>query len=127
MAVIQFLQYLFHDGFTEEDGFCAHTKLFTILIYSLHLLVIQIDDLPVTTDKSRPLLLEIFGIYALGYFLFTGHGGKLIVNNSENLRKGSKLFITIVFPAQGPRIFPCRRWQSFAVLHGKCRLSEEHI
>ena len=92
MAVIQFLQHLFHNSFTEEDGFCAYTKLFTILIYSLHLLVIQIDDLPVTTDKSRPLLLEILGIYALGYFLFTGHSGndKMII--PENLCKGSNFY-----------------------------------
>ena len=77
MAVIQFLQHLFHNGLTEEHRLCAHTELLAVLIDRFHLLVIQIDDLPVTAHKSSLLLLEIFGIYALGYFLFTGHDGNV--------------------------------------------------
>ena len=78
MAVIQLLQHLFHDGLAEEHCLCADTKLFTVLIDSFHLLVIQIDDLPVAAHQRRLLFLEILGIYALGYFLFTGHSGKVL-------------------------------------------------
>ena len=77
MVVIQLFQYLFHDSFTEENGSGAHTELVAILIYRFHLLVIQIDDLPVAAHQRRLLLLEIFRIDTLGYFLFTGHGGNV--------------------------------------------------
>ena len=73
MVIIKFLKHLFHDGLTEEHRLCADAKLLAVLIYSLHFLVIQIDDLPVTTYQRRLLLLEIFGIDAPGYFIFTGH------------------------------------------------------
>ena len=77
MAIIQFLQHLFHNGLTEEHRLCAHTELLAVLIDSFHLLVIQIDDLPVAAHQRRLLLLEIFGIDSPGYFLFTGHGGNV--------------------------------------------------
>ena len=77
MAIIQFLQHLFHNGLTEEHRLCAHTELLTILAYSCHLIIIQIDNLPMTAHKSCFLLFQIFGIYALGYFLFTGHDGNV--------------------------------------------------
>ena len=77
MIIIQFLQDLLHDSLTVQDRLCADTKLLALLIDSLHLLVIQIDDLPVAAHQRRLLLLEIFGIDALGYFLFTGHGGNV--------------------------------------------------
>ena len=77
MIVIQFLQHLFHDGLAEEHCLCAHTELLAVLIDSFHLLVIQIDDLPVAAHQRRLLFLEILGIYALGYFLFTGHDGNV--------------------------------------------------
>ena len=89
MIVIQLLQHLFHDSLAEEHGLCAHSELLTILIDRFHFLVIQIDDLPMTTHKRRLLLLEIFGINALGYILFSGHGGNDKMNISENLCKGS--------------------------------------
>jgi len=92
MTVIQFFQYLFHDGFTEEDCLCAHTKLLAILIYCFHLLVIQINDLPVMAHKRCLLFLEIFGVNPLGYFLFTGHNGNDKMNISENLCKGSNFY-----------------------------------
>ena len=77
MIVVQLLQHLFHDGLAEEYSLCADTKLLAVLIDSFHLLVIQIDDLPVAAHQRRLLLLEIFGIDTLGYFLFTGHGGNV--------------------------------------------------
>ena len=77
MIIIKFLKHLFHDGLAEEHCLCADTKLLAVLIDSLHLLVIQIDDLPVAAHQRRLLLLEIFGIDTLGYFLFTGHGGNV--------------------------------------------------
>ena len=77
MIVIQFLQHLFHDGLAEEYCLCADTKFLAVLIDSFHLLVIQIDDLPVAAHQRRLLLLEIFGIDSPGYFLFTGHGGNV--------------------------------------------------
>ena len=77
MIVVQFLQDLFHYGLAEEHCLCADTKLFAVLINSLYFLVIQIDDLPVTTYQRRLLLLEIFGIDAPGYFIFTGHNGNV--------------------------------------------------
>ena len=77
MVVIQLFQYLFHDSFTEENGSDAHTELVAILVYRFHLRVIQIDDLPVAAHQRRLLFLEILGIYALGYFLFTGHDGNV--------------------------------------------------
>ena len=77
MVIIQFRQDLLHNGFSEECCLGADAELFTICVDRSHLTVIQVDDLPVTTDKRRPLLLEIFGIDTLGYFLFTGHGGNV--------------------------------------------------
>ena len=77
MVVIQLFQYLFHDSLAEENGSDAHTELVAILVYRFHLLVIQIDDLPVAAHQRRLLLLEIFGIDSPGYFLFTGHGGNV--------------------------------------------------
>ena len=77
MAIIQFLQHLFHNGLTEEHRLCAHTELLAVLIDRFHLLVIQINDLPVAAHQRRLLFLEILGIYALGYFLFTGHDGNV--------------------------------------------------
>lgn len=65
MVIIEFLEYLLHNGLTEEDGSCGDTELFTILRNSLHLLVIQVDNLAVTPDKRGLLLLKIFGVYSL--------------------------------------------------------------
>ena len=92
MIIIQFLENLFHDSFTEEDRLCAYTKLLTILIDCIHLLVIQVDDLPVTTYQRRFLFLEIFGIHTPCYFLFTGHSGNDKMNIPEIPCKGSKFY-----------------------------------
>ena len=62
MIVIQFLEYLFHDGFTEQHSLCAYTEFVTVLSDGRHLTVVQIDNLPVTTDQSFFLLLKIFRI-----------------------------------------------------------------
>ena len=77
MIVVQLLQHLFHDGLAEEHRLCADTKLLAVLIDRFHLLVIQINDLPVAAHQRRLLFLEILGIYAPGYFLFTGHDGNV--------------------------------------------------
>ena len=77
MIVVQLLQHLFHDGLAEKDCLGIDPELLAILIYRFHFLVIQINDLPVTAYQRRFLFLEIFGIDALGYFLFTGHSGNV--------------------------------------------------
>ena len=64
VIVIQFLEYLFHYCFTEEDGFCAHTEFITIQPYRCHLAVIKIDDLTMAAYQSLLLFLEIFRIDA---------------------------------------------------------------
>ena len=77
MIVVQFLQDLFHYGTTEERTLCAYTKLLTILAYSCHLIIIQIDNLPMTAHKSCFLLFQIFGIDTPVYFLSSGHSGNV--------------------------------------------------
>ena len=65
MTVIQFFQYLFHDGFTEKDRLGSYTKFFTILPDCSHFTIIQVYDLSVTTYQSRFLLPQIFRIYTI--------------------------------------------------------------
>ena len=77
MVLIQFLQNLFHYGATEERTLCAYTELLTILAYSRHLIIIQIDNLPMTAHKSCFLLFQIFGIDTPVYFLSSGHSGNV--------------------------------------------------
>ena len=62
MRVVQLFQYLFHDGFTEQDSLCTYAELVTILSDCSHLTVIQIDNLPMLTHQSLLLLLQIFRI-----------------------------------------------------------------
>ena len=62
MIVIQFLQDLLHNRFTEEDRLGTYTKLLAILAYRCHFAVIQIYYLSMATHKRLLLLLKIFGI-----------------------------------------------------------------
>lgn len=79
MVVIQFRKHLFHYRLPEQDSLRAHTEPFTILSDGSHLTIIQIDNLPVTADKSFLLLLEILRIYSRCIFLsFAGHFGSVL-------------------------------------------------
>lgn len=62
MIIIQFLEYLFHYGLTEQHCFGIDTELITILLYCSHLTIIQIDDLPMATHQRLLLLLQIIRV-----------------------------------------------------------------
>ena len=88
MVLVQFLQNLFHDGATEKGALGSYTELLTILTDCSHLAVIQIDNLPVATNKRGFLLLEIFRIDTPVYFLSSGHRYKIfskVVKFIENM------------------------------------------
>ena len=73
MIILKFRQDLLHDGFTEEHRLGSDPELVTILIYSSHLTVIQIDNLSMPTYQSSFLLLKILRIYMRMYFFLFGH------------------------------------------------------
>lgn len=74
MIIIQFRKNLLHYRLAEKNSLSTYPEFLTVLIYSSHLTVIQIDDLPVLTDKRGFLFLEIFRIDCrLIMFLSFGH------------------------------------------------------
>ncbi len=74
MVVVKFRQNLLHDGLTKKSSLGTHPEALAISIDGSHLTVIQIDDLPVLTDKRGFLFLEIFRIDCrLIMFLSFGH------------------------------------------------------
>ena len=73
MIIIQFLEYFFHDGLTEKNSFCPYPELVTILTYSSHLTIIQVDNLSMPAYKRSLLLLEVLRIDTGNLFLLLGH------------------------------------------------------
>lgn len=73
MIIIQLLQHLLHDRFTEKHCLGTYTKLLAILIDGGHLAVVQVDNLPVATHQSRLLLFKVLRIYIRMYLLFWRH------------------------------------------------------
>ena len=74
MIVIQFRKHFLHYRFAEKHSFRTYTKLLTIMLYSRHLAVIQIDDLPMSAHKRFFLLFKILRINAgRTVFLLSGH------------------------------------------------------
>ena len=63
MIIFKFRQHLFHYGLAEKNRLRPYPELVAILTYCSHLAVIQINDLPVTTNQSLFLLLQIVRIY----------------------------------------------------------------
>ena len=62
MIVIQFRKHLLHDSLAVEDRLGSHPKLLTITVYGSQFTIIQIDDLPMLSDKGFLLFLQIFRI-----------------------------------------------------------------
>ena len=74
MIIVQLGEDLLHDRFSVQHCLCTHAELVAISVDSSHLAVIQINDLPMSSDKSSLLLLQIFGVDTGMYvFLFSGH------------------------------------------------------
>ena len=63
MIIFKFRQHLLHYGLAEENSLSPYPEFVAILTYCSHLTVIQINDLPVTTNQSLFLLLQIVRIY----------------------------------------------------------------
>ena len=80
MRVVQLFQHLLHDSFPEENCLRTDTKLVAILSDCSHLTIIQIDNLSMTTHKSRLLLLKIFRVDADFCRPFCGHVSKVAVS-----------------------------------------------
>ena len=64
MIIIQFRKNLLHYRLAEKNSLSTYPEFLTVLIYSSHLTVIQIDDLPMATHQRLLLLLEVLRIYA---------------------------------------------------------------
>ena len=74
MIIFKFRQHLFHYGLAEKNRLRPYPELVAILTYCSHLAVIQINDLPMSSDKGCLLLLQIFGVdTGMDVFLFSGH------------------------------------------------------
>lgn len=74
MIIVKFGKYFLHYSLSEKHCFRIHLELVAISVDSSHLAVIQINDLPMSSDKGCLLLLQIFGVDTGMYvFLFSGH------------------------------------------------------
>ena len=73
MRVVQLFQYLLHDGLSEHDGLYSYSESFAVLVYCIHLTVIQVDNLTMAAQKRCLLFFEILRIDSLVYFLAWCH------------------------------------------------------
>lgn len=71
MAVIELRENPLHGGLAEDCRTLLDSKTVTILLDGSHLLIIQVDDLPMNSPKGSTVHLKIVGIRGRSLLFFS--------------------------------------------------------